>query len=163
VKTFLTFALLRCSAGSVFAQPEFEVAEIKHSASMVAMPAQITPSGHVRLTGLSLRLMISVAWEVEEYAVVGGPAWRNSDLFDVVANAPAKTPPKDLRAMLKGLLTERFRIEVHTEEKPMRVYALIADKGGAKLKETTAAPGGPGGCSGQREQGWPIAPAKTRA
>ncbi len=153
VKTLLSFALLCCSTVRVFAQPAFEVAEVKHSAFKVAQPAQITPSGHVRLTGLSLRLLMSAAWEVEEYALVGGPAWLNSDLFDVVANAPAKTPSKNLRAMLKGLLTERFQIAVHTEEKPMRVYALMADKGGTKVKETSASPSDPGGCSGQREQG----------
>jgi uncharacterized protein (TIGR03435 family) len=137
----------------VLAQPAFEVAEVKHSASKVTQPAQITPSGHIRLTGVSLKLLMSAAWEVEEYAILRGPAWLDSDLFDVAANAPPKTPPKDLRAMLKALLIERFQIAVHAEEKPMRVYALMADKGGPRLKETSASPAEPSGCTGQREQG----------
>lgn len=96
---------------------------------------------------------MSAAWQVREDAIEGGPAWLDSDHFDVIANAPPGTPSKVLQLMLRGLLIERFRLEVHTGEKAMRVYALVVDKGGAKLKETTAASSDPSGCTGQREQG----------
>jgi hypothetical protein len=36
------------------------------------------------------------AWQVREEAVVGGPAWLDSERFDEVANSPPDTPPKDL-------------------------------------------------------------------
>jgi uncharacterized protein (TIGR03435 family) len=42
------------------------------------------------------------------------------------------------REMLKNLLIERFHLKVHTETRTLPVYHLVVDKGGSKLKPTTA-------------------------
>src|SRR5262249_28723797 len=38
-------------------------------------------------------------------------------------------------AMLQALLTERFKLAAHKENRPRPVYALVVDKGGPKFKE----------------------------
>jgi uncharacterized protein (TIGR03435 family) len=46
-------------------------------------------------------------------------------------------------AMLRTLLSERFKLSFHREPKEFSIYALEVDKGGPKLKESTAAASDP--------------------
>lgn len=140
-------------AQSAPAQPTFEVAEIKLNRSGNPMSGDFHQAGHLHLTGIPLRFLMAAAWQVKEYAIVGGPKWLDSDRFDVAANSPPGTSIKDVQLMLRSLLIERFRLVVHNGEKVMGVYALVVDKGGPKLQETTAESSDPMGCSGQRERG----------
>jgi uncharacterized protein (TIGR03435 family) len=143
------------SCAQAFAQsqlPAFEAAEIRANHSGAPSGGDLRMGGQLRLTALSLRLLIASAWQVKAYAVAGGPAWLDSERFDVIAKAPAKTPTLDLQLMLRSLLVERFRLVVHSGERTMRVYALVAEKTGARLP-TSADASAAGGCSGQREEG----------
>jgi uncharacterized protein (TIGR03435 family) len=117
------------------------------------MSGDFQQAGHLHLTGIPLRYLMAAAWQVRQYAIVGGPSWLDSDRFDVAANAPPGTSTKDVQLMLRSLLVDRFRLEVHNGEKVMGVYALIVDKGGPKLQETTVEDSDSIGCSGQREHG----------
>jgi uncharacterized protein (TIGR03435 family) len=133
--------------------PEFDVAEIKLDRSANPMSADYGQAGHLHLTGFPHRPLMAAAWQVKPYAIEGGPAWLDSDRFDVAANAPQGTSPKDVQLMLRNLLIERFRLVAHNGEKVMAAYALVVGKGGPKLQETTAGSSDPMGCAGQREQG----------
>ena len=135
--------------------PAFEVAEIKRNRSGVPMSgsADINLAGHVHLTAVPLRLLISAAWQVKEYAIVGAPAWVASERYDLAANTPPGTSNDDFHVMLRNLLIERFRLVAHNSEKVMNAYALIVDKGGPKMQETIAENSTEIGCSGRREQG----------
>jgi uncharacterized protein (TIGR03435 family) len=74
--------------------------------------------------------------------VLGGPAWVNSERFDVNARANGEPSPVEIRHMLRPLLADRFKLVVHTEAREMPVYDLTivrADrKLGVKLRETDA-------------------------
>jgi uncharacterized protein (TIGR03435 family) len=49
-----------------------------------------------------------------------------------------------VRPMIQALLVDRFHLKLHTEMRPIPVYALVQVKGGAKLKEVASpAPEGP--------------------
>jgi uncharacterized protein (TIGR03435 family) len=78
--------------------------------------------------------MVAMANHVRPDAVTGGPAWIDSDRFDIVAKAGQTTPPDDLRQMLQTLLAERFKLVVHQEPKMMPAYALVVGKSGPKLQ-----------------------------
>jgi hypothetical protein len=80
-------------AQPVPSQPAFEVAEIKLSRPGSPMSGDFHQAGHLHLTGIPLRYLIAAAWQMKEYAIVGGPAWLNSDRFDVAANSrPGECP-----------------------------------------------------------------------
>jgi uncharacterized protein (TIGR03435 family) len=70
---------------------------------------------------------------------VSGPAWLDSERYDVVAKALQTVPPDDLRRMLQALLAERFKLAVHTEQKPMPAFALVVGKSGPKLQASDTA------------------------
>jgi uncharacterized protein (TIGR03435 family) len=73
---------------------------------------------------------------------IAGPKSIETNRFDIVAKAPGavggdtgsiNVDGDALAAMLKALLTDRFRMKVHTEDRPVTIYALISVK--PKMKE----------------------------
>jgi hypothetical protein len=134
-------AILICAAIGLSAQI-FEVATIKPT------PPDWQGGRNLRMTGpqrfvatdYTPRALIAAAYNVNPLVVDGGPAWMDSEHFDVVAATPGETQPTlDLQlAMLRGLVADRFKLIFHREEKELPVYVLSVAKGGPKLKLTLA-------------------------
>jgi uncharacterized protein (TIGR03435 family) len=119
------------------APTEFEVAEIKPAGpDFKGMRLQIQPGGRVNIAGANLKFLIEQAWEVTDETLVGAPKWMEADRYDIVAKAETDGPQLDIDTlwpMLRALLVERFKMTVHTEERPATAYTLIAVK--PKLKK----------------------------
>jgi len=142
-----------CATGQSVQQPSFEAAEIKVSKSGGPISGDLHAAGQLWLRNLTLKQLIAGAWHVKEYAVVGGPPWIDSDRFDVIAKAPPNAAGAEIQGMLRSLLQDRLKLVVRSGEKDMQVYALIVEKRGAKIQETTASNSDRSGCTGQREGG----------
>lgn len=84
--------------------------------------------------GVTARRTILEAFHLTQYQLSGGPAWLDSDRFDLEAKA-AGANENQLRQMLQTLLAERFKLVVHRETKEMPMYYLVAAKNGTKLHE----------------------------
>ena len=97
----------------------------------------------------TLKLLIAAAFELNPRTVSGGPAWVDSDHFDIVAITPGDVQPTraEQMRMLRTLLTERFKLAFHRERKDFAIYAIDVVKSGSRsasgLTPTTAAPGDP--------------------
>ena len=87
-----------------------------------------------------LRTLIAAAYNLNPHTVTGGPAWVDSEHFDILAATPGDVPPNydEQMAMLRKLLADRFKLTFHREKKEFAVFAFTIAKGGAKLKESTA-------------------------
>lgn len=149
------------AAFGLFSQPApltFEVASIKPSPpDEQHFMIQFQPGGGLRATGVTLKMLITQAYDVREFQVSGGPGWINTERYDIVArpehNADSDLPPEDprkmsdeqrktlgeqLRARLVALLADRFRLKVHRETQQAPAYALVVGKNGPKLKQAEA-------------------------
>jgi uncharacterized protein (TIGR03435 family) len=73
----------------------------------------------------SLRLLISLAYGLIEERIEG-PAWLDTEKYDITAKAPAGVPDSQMQPLLQTLLTVRFHLKTH--------YETIVGKGGAKLQ-----------------------------
>ncbi len=70
------------------------------------------------------------------------PDWANTpcstsstkDTYDFQATMPVDATQDQRRQMMQTLLSERFKLAVHWEKKPMPIYALVVARGGFKLK-----------------------------
>jgi uncharacterized protein (TIGR03435 family) len=82
--------------------------------------------------------LIAAAYGVDASNVQGGPIWLETDRFDVIAKAPATTPPATVKLMLQSLLADRFKLVLDTGSKPMPAFVLTTGKGKPKLKEAEA-------------------------
>jgi uncharacterized protein (TIGR03435 family) len=86
---------------------------------------------------VSIREVIRIAWgnvggpnPRRLPDVYGGPAWLNTDFYDIVAKAPGNAGMDEMYgAMTKALLEERFRLRLHDETRQMPVYDLTVAKG----------------------------------
>jgi len=125
----------------------FDVASIKPNKSGddrrrgVGLP----PGGRFMGTNLPLRSIIRFAYEIQDFQLSGGPAWLNSDFYDIEAkagpaqiNAHGEVPPDTMRAMVRALLADRFKLSARRETRTLPVYALVVARGdkrvGARLQ-----------------------------
>ena len=65
--------------------------------------------------------------------MIGGPAWIDSDDYDIEAKPESNTDQKHAWLMLQSLLADRFRLTLHRETRELPVYELKAKKSGLKL------------------------------
>lgn len=119
------------------ASPKFEVASLKPSEpGGRAFGIRPAPGGERYVaSGVTLRLMITVAYRIKDSQVIGGPPWAANDRYDMNAKAERPSTVEELHLMLQDLLADRFKLQFHRETKQLPVYALALDKGGpAKLQ-----------------------------
>jgi len=125
----------------------FEVASIKPAAPMqpgrMMMGSRGGPGtadpGHLTYNNLSLKNMLVNAFGVKGYQI-SGPAWLDSERFDLVAKIPQGATKDQVKIMMQNLLKERFHLEVHHDTKELPMYALVVGKGGPKMKESPEDP-----------------------
>jgi uncharacterized protein (TIGR03435 family) len=106
----------------------------------------------VTLTNASLADCIRFAYGLTSDAQLYGPDWiKSKELrYNIVAKTLPDTPREQLLQMMQVLLTERFKLTLHREEKDLAYYALVVAKGGSKMHEATDAPASvPTGIQGQ--------------
>ncbi len=118
---------------------EFEVAEVRPSKPGATEQTTRMQNGRLDLQGYTVKRLMSIAFEVDEARIAGGPKWLDSDRFDVIAKTPKDLPLDALRRMMKTLLVDRFKLAVHNDDQPLEVFALTVGKRGAKLKESGGA------------------------
>jgi bla regulator protein blaR1 len=99
-----------------------------------------------------LNLLIQLAYDVNEFQILGVPSWANADRYDVEARAGGATTLAQMRPMLQSLLAERFKLTLHRETRPLPVYELMPAGNGLKI-----VPMKEGGCV-PMEQAKPFEP-----
>src|SRR5215469_4430335 len=159
-------ALILLTAVGLFAQPAaapltFEVATIKPASGDDRRSAMMfQPGGGFRATGVTVKALLTLAYDVREFQISGGPKWIETDRFDITAKAergastnadsePAGPPPRlsdqerktmqeQMAQRLQALFADRFHLAFHKETKEQQVYALVVGKGGSKLQPAQA-------------------------
>jgi len=122
--------------------PSFDVATIKPTAPDDRSGRFITMQGAHQLVvkGYTLKFMVAAAYNLPPRLIAGGPAWADSDRYDIVAATPGDNRPTldQQMAMLRTLLAERFKLAIHRESRELPLYELTVAKRGAKLEKSTA-------------------------
>lgn len=120
----------------------FEVATIKPAAHEAKASRFITMQGTDRFVekDYTLKLLIAAAYDVSPRVISGGPGWIESDHYDILAVTPGEVRPThdEQMTMLRNLLSDRFKLTFHREQKEFSIYQLEVAKGGPKLKPSTA-------------------------
>jgi len=125
----ITIMVLLASTGALAQTtlPSFDVASIRPNISGGSSSHVSRHSGEILLQNVSLREVIEMAYEIQDFGV-SGPPWMASEKFDIMAKPPADAPKDQLGPMLQSLLAERFKLTIHRESKTMAAYALVVDK-----------------------------------
>jgi uncharacterized protein (TIGR03435 family) len=134
--------------------PRFDVATIKpidtRPGVMHRAGADVYPGGRIIFPTVSLKSLISTAFDLPYSQLSGGEEWMDKDYYDVEAKAPEGSTPYDLRhtwfrledprlrQMLQALLIDRFQLKVHRETKTGQVYILVKSGKTIRIKPTDA-------------------------
>jgi uncharacterized protein (TIGR03435 family) len=125
----------------------FEVATIKPSAPDERGYGRIT-GNQIETRAIPLIFLINFGWDLNpnnKESIANAPQWLDTAKFDILAKAGANVRVdkfasgnlinyEDLRSMLRALITERFQMKWHMEDRPVTAYTLVAVK--PKLKPT---------------------------
>jgi uncharacterized protein (TIGR03435 family) len=84
---------------------------------------------------ISLRLLIQMAYQLSPDQI-SGPAWIDSQRYNLVAAMPPATTDGQLLGMLQTLLAERFHLKLRRETREQPAYALILGDTRANLKRS---------------------------
>lgn len=127
-------------AGVVNAQPlQFDAVTVKASASGNPYQWNIgRPPGRFTATNASLRSLLLNAYALKDYLLVT-PGWMEGERFDVQAKASEHATKSQIDVMAQNLLRERFKMELHREQREFPAYVLVRVKPGPRPKES--APG----------------------
>ncbi len=129
------------------AAAKFEVASVKPSAPHGGFPLDswsilyslghnpFPANGKIDMRSWPLKWLMVTAYDVKHFQVFGGPAWANSDRYDIIAKAEdGKATLDQMRPMLQSLLADRFKLTVHREVRELPIYELVPAKGGLKIE-----------------------------
>jgi len=123
-----------------------------------------------RYTGHSvlLKSVILRAFGVQAFQLIG-PDWITTARYDITAVIPPGSTQEQFNQMMRGMLEDRFKLQVHREMRKFSAYNLVLAKGGLKLKESIATDGCSRGAAsvqgktcGPRAEGFGIASAASR-
>ena len=148
------------AANALAQTAKFEVASIKRDKPsgprMMFRIMNSATNGTFYATGPTVRMLLRMAYDVQDSQMVGGPSWISSDRFDIQAKADnsvdaelKKLSPEQAELvkahMLQELLADRFKLTVHHETRQLPVYSLVVAKNGPKLEEAKVDTSGPNG------------------
>ena len=126
-KLWLTLLVFGCVA-FVSAQEKdatFEVASVKQNKSGDSNGnMRGVGSDRVVATNMPVRPMITFAYQVAGYQLIGGPGWLTTDRYDINAKMeaaattvlpfiPGSTTPSPMQLALQHLLEDRFKLRTH--------------------------------------------------
>jgi uncharacterized protein (TIGR03435 family) len=136
-------------------RPQFEVASVKRNNSGSQSARMDGSVGRYSATNTPLRWLIQVAYNVQDFQIIGAPAWIDSERYDIEGKAEADlTSDERAGPMLQALIEERFQAVMHGETRDLPVYFLTISKSGSKLKASQCL---------RREPNKPVPPNQPRS
>lgn len=111
------------------------VASVKKIAGGFGAQMRIGP-GMISANGVPVRLLMRQAFgQLQDFQLVGGPAWISSDRFDIEAKIEGGGPmsPQVIQSVLRQILEERFALKVHRETRELPIYALVLARSDGRL------------------------------
>jgi len=105
------------------------------------------PQGGWRSQNTTVIQLLTIAYDISDYQVIGAPAWAHSDCYDVTftpdkaqAAPDSGVSEKDRKAhrianqqRLQAVLRDRLGLVVRTETRELPIYVLRQAKGGSRL------------------------------
>lgn len=114
--------------------PAFEAASVKPNTSGDVRMRGGTQGRIYSAVNMPLRRIVAAAYqlELEAFRLIGSqPLLANR--FDVTATIPEGVSPRQVPAMLRTLLIDRFKLITHTETRETSVFALVPARRDGRL------------------------------
>jgi uncharacterized protein (TIGR03435 family) len=147
----LTGFILLATAAGAQTRPEFQAFEV--ATIKPAGPEDVKAGRYIRMQSAhrfqaknyTVNRLIAAAYDLNPRAITGGPAWAESDQYEIIAATPGDLRPTldEQMIMLQRLLAERFSLHFRREKKEFSIYELSIAKNGLKVIESHSLPDEP--------------------
>lgn len=129
-------ALLLSNAAGGQSPTQFDVVSIRPSPASGGTSVELFEGGRIRIANEPVKLLLRMAFQLQNAQIAGAPAWLDTDRYDIEAKTgrPEKITRDQMGPLMQSLLAERFQLRFHRETRELTVGALVVAKGGAKLK-----------------------------
>ncbi len=125
------------------AKPKFDVVTVKPSDPDRPGKLFTIRGRHVLTINTNVTDLVTFAYGLHAKQIVDAPEWF-SDKFDVdgVPDVEGQPSSAQLKMLIQDVLTQRFKLAFHHDERELAVYALTVGKGGPKMTVTADKPEG---------------------
>jgi uncharacterized protein (TIGR03435 family) len=121
-------AILVIVVAAMVALPQdirFETATMtRNQSGSLSGGSQILPDGRVIISNTSVRDMLRYFYDVPDFAIIGAPEWFTTERYDIAAQTAGNPSREALKQMMRTVLAEQLRLEVHQEARSLPVFEL---------------------------------------
>jgi uncharacterized protein (TIGR03435 family) len=158
-RVFRSAGLVVVFLGAVFGQAGITASQTS-GPEFVAADVHVSPKSRMGMAAGNLRGtrylvvqgtivdLISLAYNIQNDRILGGPSWLDIDRFDVSARAPTGSTQAQAELMLQALLAERFNLKLHKDSRELPGFVLSLGSGKPKMKPAADA-SAPTNCQAQ--------------
>ena len=148
---------LLVATGFVIARAQtFEVASVKIPPHVIGQPYNITvgdiQNDTITFANASLADCIRYAYALSSNLQLSAPDWVTSTeaRYNIVAKTAPGTTRDQIPQMMQALLSDRFKLAFHHEQRVLHYFALVVASSGPRMHEPKAGPATiPAGVNGQ--------------
>lgn len=135
VGALLLAGVTRGQTAPVAPTATFDVASVKSNKSDVPKSIRAGLHGTFGATNAPMQDLLTWAFGMKGFQLVGAPPWLRSERFDIEAKVDEKenTTLPELQSRLQALLADRFKLTTHWDTRQLPVFALVQAKNGTKL------------------------------
>src|SRR5882724_9981916 len=135
----ILIAALQLYGQSDQASKSFEVASIRLLPEPSRGVNTGSDPGRWWRTNVTMASLLVEAFHIQGHAIAG-PDWLRAARYEISAKLPAGVNREDVPLMVQRLITERFGLRFHREQREMPGYALVTGRNGPKLKSSSGSP-----------------------
>ena len=120
------------------ADPDWEVVTVRPSDPNATNAKFDLHGRELIVENQTVETILMFGYGLQKSQIAGAPDWVRSDRFDVdgVPDLDGQVTIQQFQSMVRKLLSERFGLKAHKEQREMPVFALRVSKDGPKLTPT---------------------------
>jgi uncharacterized protein (TIGR03435 family) len=89
--------------------------------------------GAITAQNVPVQMLLRQAFQVQADQIVGAPEWLQAARFDINVRIEGTPGPGVMPAVLRALLSDRFKLTTHRETRELPVYALMLARSDGRL------------------------------
>ncbi len=94
--------------------------------------SEYSPGGRYTATAVTVATLLRTAYRIQDYQLVGAPAWISTKRYDIAAKVDDNLAPTQ-QVFLRALLKDRFNLVVRNETRELPIFALVPARSDGKL------------------------------
>jgi bla regulator protein BlaR1 len=129
------------SQAALAAPAAFEEVSIKRGVpGSHRVAIRILRAGSFNTTNATLKELVGFAYNLKEHQISGGADWLDSERYDIDARSGPAKGIDEVRAMMRKLLTDRFKVILRHQTKQLPLFEMVIGESGPRFLRVKSEP-----------------------